>query len=190
MFIFPILLKHVEETDFHPSFLFITTPGSTFKTTCLAVPTRIFPLRIYFKGGRVVRWCWVNFHCRGVLLIWVRVGQRPTSLPVGAIGCCWAFFLSSIISLFFLSLFLCLGWMDDMRFYVHLNSISVISGRCSDDNERLGAMELRLRFPLGDGPIQTEILSERAVKPKNNQPPNTNTFTSTCMVFYVFALII
>ena len=32
--------------------------------------------------------------------------------------------------------------MDDLRFYVLFNSISVISGRCSDDNERLCAMEL------------------------------------------------
>ena len=31
------------------------------------------------------------------------------------------------------------------RFYVLFNSISVISGRCLDDNERLRAMELRLR---------------------------------------------
>ena len=26
-------------------------------------------------GGRVERWCWVNFQRRGVLLIWSRVGQ-------------------------------------------------------------------------------------------------------------------
>ena len=39
------------------------------------------------------------------------------------------------------------GWMmDDLRFYVLFNSISVISGRCLDDNERLCAMELRLRL--------------------------------------------
>ena len=37
-------------------------------------------------------------------------------------------------------------WMDDSRFYVLFNSISVISGRCSDDNERLCAMKLRLRL--------------------------------------------
>ena len=24
-------------------------------------------LRVMRGGGRVVRWCWVNFHCRGVL---------------------------------------------------------------------------------------------------------------------------
>ena len=41
---------------------------------------------------------------------------------------------------------LCYGWMDDLRFYVLFNSISVISGQCSDDNERLCAMELRLRL--------------------------------------------
>ena len=38
--------------------------------------------------GRVVRWCWVNFQCRGVLLIWIRVGQGPTALAVGAGGGC------------------------------------------------------------------------------------------------------
>ena len=38
------------------------------------------------------------------------------------------------------------GWMDDLRFYVLLNSTSVISGRCLDDNERLCAMELFLRL--------------------------------------------
>ena len=31
--------------------------------------------------------------------------------------------------------------MDDLIFYVLFNSISVISGRCMDDNERLCAME-------------------------------------------------
>ena len=39
-------------------------------------------------AGRVVRWCWVNFQCRGVLLIWVRVRQGPTALTVGADGGC------------------------------------------------------------------------------------------------------
>ena len=54
--------------------------------------------------GRVVRWCWVNFQCRGVLLSWIRVGQGPTALAVGAGGVVWTFFLSSIISLFLLPL--------------------------------------------------------------------------------------
>ena len=35
--------------------------------------------------------------------------------------------------------------MDDLRFYVIFNSVSVISGRREVDNERLCAMELRLR---------------------------------------------
>ena len=34
----------------------------------------------------MVRWCWVNFQCRGVLLIWIIVGQGPTVLAVGASG--------------------------------------------------------------------------------------------------------
>ena len=40
------------------------------------------------SGGRVVRRCWVNFQCRGVLLIWIIVGQGPVALAVGAGGGC------------------------------------------------------------------------------------------------------
>ena len=36
----------------------------------------------------MVRWCCVNFKCRGVLLIWIIVGQGPTVLAVGAGGGC------------------------------------------------------------------------------------------------------
>ena len=57
-----------------------------------------------FGGGRVGRRCWVNFHCRGVLLPWIIVGQGPIALAGGAGGVVWTFFLSSITSLFFLSL--------------------------------------------------------------------------------------
>ena len=42
--------------------------------------------------GQVVRWCWVNFQCRGVLLIWIIVGQGPTVLAVGAGGGCLVIF--------------------------------------------------------------------------------------------------
>ena len=50
----------------------------------------------------MVRWCWVNFQCRGDLLIWIMVGQGPIVIAVGAGGVVWKFFLSSIFSLFFL----------------------------------------------------------------------------------------
>ena len=54
----------------------------------------------------MVRRCWVNFQCRGVLLIWILVGQGPT---VFAVGAGWGFldiFFShlSFFSSFFLSL--------------------------------------------------------------------------------------
>ena len=42
--------------------------------------------------GRVVRWSWVNLQCRGVLLVWIRVGQGPTTLAVGAGGGCFDIF--------------------------------------------------------------------------------------------------
>ena len=32
----------------------------------------------------MVRRCWINFQCRGVLLICMIVGQGPTALAVGA----------------------------------------------------------------------------------------------------------
>ena len=32
------------------------------------------------------RRCWVNFQCRGVLLVWMMVGQRPVAVAVGAGG--------------------------------------------------------------------------------------------------------
>ena len=33
-----------------------------------------------------MRWFWVNFQFRGVLLIWIIVGQGPIALAVGAGG--------------------------------------------------------------------------------------------------------
>ena len=45
-------------------------------------------LTIVIGGGRVVRRCWINFQCRGVLLIWIIVGQGPIVLAIGADGGC------------------------------------------------------------------------------------------------------
>ena len=39
-------------------------------------------------NGWVVQWCWVNFQCRGVLLIWLILGQGSTALAVGVGGGC------------------------------------------------------------------------------------------------------
>ena len=41
---------------------------------------------VFLGGGWVVRRYWVNFQCRGVLLIWIIVGQGPIVLAVGAGG--------------------------------------------------------------------------------------------------------
>ena len=53
------------------------------------------------KGGPVVRRCWVNFQCRGVLLIWIIVG--PNALAVVRVGCLDIFF-SRLFFLFSFSL--------------------------------------------------------------------------------------
>ena len=52
----------------------------------------------------MVRWCWVNFQCLGVLLIWIIVGQGPIALAVDADGGCLDIFkfgfLFSFLSFF------------------------------------------------------------------------------------------
>ena len=48
------------------------------------------------------RRCWVNFQCRGVLLVWMIVGQGPIALAVGADGGCLDIF-SLIYHFIFLS---------------------------------------------------------------------------------------
>ena len=63
-----------------------------------------------YGGGRVVRWCWVNFQCWGVLLIWIRVGQGPTTLAVGAGGGCMDIF--SLVYRFSLLSLLSGRWPD------------------------------------------------------------------------------
>ena len=56
---------------------------------CLDIFTLIYPSSSLSPGGgRVVRRCWVNLQCRGVLLIWITVGQGPTALAEGAGGGC------------------------------------------------------------------------------------------------------
>ena len=47
-------------------------------------------------GGRVERRCWVNFQCRGVLLVWMTVGQGPIALAVGAGGGLFGHFFSHL----------------------------------------------------------------------------------------------
>ena len=55
---------------------------------CFLNPPVRFPVFSYSWGGRVVQWCWVNFQCRGVLLIWIIVEQGPSVLAVGVGGGC------------------------------------------------------------------------------------------------------
>ena len=57
--------------------------GQSILTSCAKVPG-LCPAWC----GRVVRWCWINFQCLGVLLILVKVGQGPIVLAVGAGGGC------------------------------------------------------------------------------------------------------
>ena len=66
-----------------------------------------------------MRWFWVNFQCRGVLLVWKRVGQGPTALTVGAGGGCLDIF-TLIYPHFFLPLFWEMGWSGGAMALGHL----------------------------------------------------------------------
>ena len=52
----------------------------------------------------MVRLCWINFQCRGILLFWIIVGQGPTVPAVGADGGCLDIFFSHLLFRFFLPL--------------------------------------------------------------------------------------
>ena len=83
----------------------------------------------YGGGSRVLRWCWVNFQCRGVL----QFGYSRARAYCARRRCGWGLF---------------------GHFYSQLSFLSFFS------------------LSLGDGPIKTEILSQRAVKPKTTNQPN------------------
>ena len=60
---------------------------------CFAIFTLLLSFLLFLPlsgggGGRVVRRCWVNFQCRGVLLIWIIVGQGSIAFAVRAGGGC------------------------------------------------------------------------------------------------------
>ena len=93
----------------------------------------------------MVRRCWVNFQCRGVLLIRITVGQGLIALAVGAGGDGLDIFFSHLSLLFSFSL------------------------------------------SLGDGPIETEILSQRAVKPKTTNQPCEQAMVKT-RLFHIHML--
>ena len=79
-----IVCQHLKtniQTSFSIKLLHLQFSNFTWSMTCHQ------GLRI-IGGGRVVRRCWVNFQCRGVLLICMIVGQGPTALEVGAGGGC------------------------------------------------------------------------------------------------------
>ena len=69
--------------------------------------------------------------------------------------------------------------MDDLRFYVLCNSISVISGRWADDNERLCAMEPRLRLGVftlsGDRTRTVRSVGQRLTHRATGAPNNKRT---------------
>ena len=50
---------------------------------------------VFYEYDRAVRRCWVNFQSRGVLQIWIIVGQWPIALAVGAVRCCLDIFCFS-----------------------------------------------------------------------------------------------
>ena len=97
------------------------------------------------KTGRLTRlFCYINLSLNLPRITVNQSEEDPTELPFKNLKL--AVFSSPLYKNRELLLSLYFGWMDDVRFYVLFNSISVISGRWVDDNERLCAMELHLRL--------------------------------------------
>ena len=71
---------------------------------CSKLTTSLVNVSLKFGGGRVERRCWVNFQCRGVLLVRMIVGQGPIALAVGAGGGLFGHFFSHLSLLFSFSL--------------------------------------------------------------------------------------
>ena len=61
----------------------LSLSSKTYKKSNLLILCQVIYKNIW-RGGGVVQWCWVNFQCRGVLLIWIGVGQGPTALAISA----------------------------------------------------------------------------------------------------------
>ena len=57
------------------------------------------------------RRCWVNFQCRGVLLVWMMLGQWPIALAVDAGGGCL-----DIFSLIYIFSFLSPSLLETVRY--------------------------------------------------------------------------
>ena len=55
---------------------------------CLDIFSLVYHFSFLSGGGRLVRRCWINFQGRGVLLLWIIVGQGPIALAIGAGGGC------------------------------------------------------------------------------------------------------
>ena len=69
----------------------------------------------------------------------------------------------------FMSCLLLDGCMDDLRFYVLFNSISVISGQWAGDNERLCAMEPHLPLKRSSPQVRLEPGTARSVDQRLTQ---------------------
>ena len=69
-----------------PQVLFLISVVMLLVTNYFGILSRSGP--VLCRGGRVVQWCWINFQCRGALLMWIIVEQGPVALAEGAGGGC------------------------------------------------------------------------------------------------------
>ena len=78
----------------------------------------------------MVQWCWVNFQCRDVLLIWIRVGQGPTALAVGAGEGCL-----DILSLVYHFSFLSPSLWETARYRLKILSQRAVKPKTTNENQ-------------------------------------------------------
>ena len=93
-----LTLLHSERLKLFTVLAFLNAVRLNKVTVTLKHWLYVYFLHLSFGGGRVEQRCWVNSQCRGVLLVWMIVGQGPIALAVGADGGCLDIF--SLIYLF------------------------------------------------------------------------------------------
>ena len=107
-------------------------------------------------GGRVVRWSWLNFQCRGVLLVWIRVGQGPTAFAVGAGGGCL-----DIFTLVYPFSSLSPSLWETTRYRLKYCLKGSLSPKTTNQPTDAKASFLDLHLSISDGFVKTKIYDKR-----------------------------
>ena len=125
----------------------------------------------------MVRRCWVNFQCRGVLLIWIEVGQGSIALAVGAGGGCL-----DIFSLNYHFSFLSPSLWETARYRLKY----CLKGPLSPNNQPTNQLWYRLAMSFSVYLISSCIMSCRKVSAMSGY---LEAWPKTALVFLIWIIV-